>query len=196
MSDHDPERTTYPPGVVPDDDTEALRQAATNEAFSCFYRATIRSLVGFLLIQGASLPIAAEIAQEAMIKAYQRWNTVTHPKAWVYTVAGRALVRQVADIREDPCEQTPEPTSLLPAPDMAAEWEVRQDLLRILPSLPIRQRQVLAWTFAGYTPSEIAQQLRVTPDAVRASLKKARRAASRHPSAAGYHAEPPGEEKS
>ncbi|GGR46147.1 sigma factor-like helix-turn-helix DNA-binding protein [Streptomyces netropsis] len=42
-------------------------------------------------------------------------------------------------------------------------------------SLPYRQRQILAWTLSGYTPSEIAQQLELTPEAVRASLKKARR---------------------
>ncbi|MFG2074585.1 sigma-70 family RNA polymerase sigma factor, partial [Nonomuraea maritima] len=61
-----------------------------------------------------------------------------------------------------------------------------KDLLQILTSLPIRQRQILAWTFAGYTPSEIADQLQMTPEAVRSSLKKARRAASRHPGTAIY----------
>ncbi|MFF4902852.1 sigma factor-like helix-turn-helix DNA-binding protein [Streptomyces sp. NPDC001068] len=46
-------------------------------------------------------------------------------------------------------------------------------------STPARQRQVLAWTLSEFTPAEIAEQLNMTPEAVRASLKKARRAATK-----------------
>ncbi|MBT2225658.1 hypothetical protein KLK06_07315 [Nonomuraea sp. NEAU-A123] len=58
----------------------------------------------------------------------------------------------------------------------------------MLRGLPHRQRQVLAWTFSGYTPAEIADQLGMTPNAVSASLKKARRAAIKHLTDAGYFA--------
>lgn len=34
----------------------------------------------------------------------------------------------------------------------------------------------MAWTFDGYQPQEIADELDIRPDAVRASLKLARRA--------------------
>ncbi|WP_436762721.1 helix-turn-helix transcriptional regulator [Streptosporangium sp. V21-05] len=59
-----------------------------------------------------------------------------------------------------------------------AEWEARHDGLGMLRSPPPRQRQVLAWTMSDFTPSEIAEQLGMTPNAVSANLKKARRAAA------------------
>ncbi|GAA3081753.1 sigma-70 family RNA polymerase sigma factor [Streptosporangium carneum] len=146
--------------------------------FSAFYRSTFRQLIAFLIKQGASVPIASDIAQDTMIKVYQRWTDIDQPKAWVHTVASRALVRKIADIHEHPHDQVPEPTSLLPCPDTVAEWETRHDALRVFRSLPPRQRQVLAWTYSGFTPSEIAQQLGMTPNVVSANLKKARRAAA------------------
>jgi hypothetical protein len=85
-------------------------------------------------------------------------------------------IRRASDVREDPVDQLPEPTSLLPQPDAIAEWEARHDMLQLVKKLPCRQRQVLAWTLSSYTPSEIAEQLGLTSEAVRASLKKARRA--------------------
>ncbi|MGW6890351.1 RNA polymerase sigma factor [Streptomyces chartreusis] len=145
--------------------------------FSVFYRENIQQLVGFLLNHGASLHVAADIAQETMVKAYRRWHEIRSPRAWVHTVASRSLVRHVADVREEPAEHVPEPTSLLPDPDAVAAWETRQDTLRVLRQLPMRQRQVLAWTLSEYTPAEIAEELGMTSDAVRSSLKKARRAA-------------------
>lgn len=149
-----------------------------HEEFSDFYRTTIRRLVSFLLSLGASLSTASEVAQESMIKAYLRWDEIQKPQAWVYKVASRELVRKIADIREELVEQVPEPTSLLPRPDAFEEWEVQQEMLRMLMDLPQRQRQILAWTLNGYAPTEIAEQLRLTPDSVRASLMKARRAAA------------------
>ncbi|MFF3327693.1 RNA polymerase sigma factor [Streptomyces sp. NPDC002889] len=148
-----------------------------DEEFSAFYRSTVRPLVGFLIHQGAALPVAADIAQDTMTKAYQRWTELHDPRAWVHTVASRALVRTIAAVREDLVEQVPESTSLLARPDAVAEWEGRYDVLPVLQSLPSRQRQVLAWTLAGYTPSDIADQLGLSAETVRGNLAKARRAA-------------------
>ncbi|KIF79136.1 hypothetical protein QR77_24920 [Streptomyces sp. 150FB] len=158
-----------------------------DEEFSSFYRATVPELIGFLINNGASLPVAADLAQDTMIKAYQRWTEIGHPRAWAHTVASRALGRRIADVREQPVDHVPEPTSLLPDPGAAAEWEVRHDVRPLLDSLPPRQRQIMAWTLNGWTPSEIADELSMNPEAVRASLKKARRAA------AAYYREREGE---
>jgi DNA-directed RNA polymerase specialized sigma24 family protein len=51
--------------------------------------------------------------------------------------------------------------------------------------LPPRQRQVLAWTFDGFKPSEIAAELGLKPEVVRANLKKARHAIVAHLDRAG-----------
>jgi RNA polymerase sigma factor (sigma-70 family) len=77
------------------------------------------------------------------------------------------------------CEIT-EGTLLLPASVDAANWEEHHEILRLLNMLPPRQRQVVAWTFDGYSPAEIANELRITPEAVRASLFKARRTLAEH----------------
>ncbi|MEU6211793.1 sigma-70 family RNA polymerase sigma factor [Streptomyces sp. NPDC047023] len=149
---------------------------AKDEAFSTFYRATVRSLVGFLVNQGASVHVAADVVQDTMLSAYERWDTIDHPRAWVHKVASRALLRRIASCEEQPVQQVLETTSLLAAPDAIAAWESGQDLLPVLRSLPPRQRQVLAWALSGFNPGDIAGQLGMNDDAVRASLYKARRA--------------------
>ncbi|WP_329348905.1 sigma-70 family RNA polymerase sigma factor [Streptomyces sp. NBC_01261] len=182
MSDQDPLDSTDLPSATAAHQRElqggpaAPRQV--EEEFSAFYRENTRQLVGFLVNQGATIPVAADIAQDTMLKAYQHWNHLRGPRAWAHTVASRELARRVASVEEDPVEQIPEPTSLLSDPDAIAEWEDRYDLLPLLRSLPPRQRQVLAWTLDDFTPREIAQQLRITPEAVRSNLVKARRAAA------------------
>ncbi|MEV5142261.1 sigma-70 family RNA polymerase sigma factor [Streptomyces syringium] len=179
MNQHDPADPLDPPAIASTADhtleERSRARLAVDAQFSAFYRKTIKRLTGFLINHGASLPVAADIAQDAMTKAYQRWGDLREPQAWVHIVASRAYIRKATDLREEPVDQVPEPTSLLPRPDTAADWEARHDTLQLAKKLPYRQRQILAWTLSGYTPSEIAQQLELTPEAVRASLKKARR---------------------
>ncbi|MGW7789498.1 RNA polymerase sigma factor [Streptomyces tricolor] len=151
----------------------------TDEEFSAFYRAHVRPLVAFLVHHGAGVHTAADIAQEVMLDAYRNWSGINHPKAWVHTAASRALARKIASV-EEPVEEVPEPTSLLARPDAIVDWETRHDILPLLRSLPPRQRQVMAWTLAGFTPTDIAGQLDLSAENVRANLMKARRAVAAH----------------
>ncbi|WP_157968629.1 RNA polymerase sigma factor [Streptomyces geranii] len=181
MNTHEPADGVDPRAAAPEADHAALdrrihERLTLDEEFSDFYRRTIRDLTGFLVNQGASLPEAADIAQDTMTKAYRGWTGIRTPRAWVHTVASRAYIRQATRVREEPADPLPDPLSPLLRPNAVAEWEARHDVLRQLPALPPRQRQVLAWTISEFTPSEIAEQLGLTSDAVRASLKKARRA--------------------
>lgn len=164
----------------------ALTEAQVEE-FSTFYRTHVQRVVAFLRFQGATWAEAADTAQEAMIKAYQRWGSLTRPDAWVRTVATREFIRRRVNGREDPTELTPEPVTALlrdPTADAAASDAEELQVQQLLQQLSPRQRQVLAWTYDGYPPAEIAQHLStpdhpVTSDAVRASLKLARRTLSR-----------------
>ncbi|MER8012378.1 sigma-70 family RNA polymerase sigma factor [Streptomyces sp. NPDC094149] len=179
MSNYDPADgtdlpTTAPPGPPGQHDRV---QQQRNEEFAAFYRANVRSLTGFLINHGAGVQVAADIAQEAMTDAYRNWDRITHPKAWVHKAASRALVRKVASV-EDSVDDVPEPSSLVPRPDAIAEWEAQHDALPLLRSLPMKQRQVMAWTLAGFTPADIADHLGLLAENVRANLKKARRAAA------------------
>jgi RNA polymerase sigma factor (sigma-70 family) len=159
--------------------------AAHDAAFSCFYRGFLPTLVAFLRLQGVPLYEAADIAQETMIEAYQSWAKIQSPRAWARRVAARMWARRIANVAEDLVADVPEQgTSLLPIADVA-DWEQRHDVLQVLDGLPPRQRQVLAWTMDGYTPAEIADELNMSPEAVRASLLKARRALAAHPRLTG-----------
>jgi RNA polymerase sigma factor (sigma-70 family) len=150
-------------------------QPGPGAAFSAFYRQFVPTLVAFLVWQGARPPDATDIAQDTMIKAYQRWSEIHQPQSWTRRVASRALVRRIASV-EDFVDDPPEHSSLLPTLTSVEAWEQRHEVLRLLDRLPPRQRQVLAWALDGYTPAEIADELEITPEAVRANLMKARRA--------------------
>ncbi|GAB2965648.1 RNA polymerase sigma factor [Saccharothrix stipae] len=159
------------------DERERLLDASTSEVvaeFSAYYRADLARLVAFLLWQGARLADAADIAQDTMAKAYAAWPTIGRPAAWTRTVASRERARRMAEL-DVPMARVPEPSAVLRSATDVEAWEQRQDVLRLLDLLPGRQRQVMAWTLDGFTPAEIAGQLRIEPAAVRASLKKARR---------------------
>ncbi|WDZ83243.1 RNA polymerase sigma factor [Micromonospora cathayae] len=150
--------------------------AETVAAFSAFYRDEVGKLVAFLVWQGASVADAADVAQETMRRALEQWVTIHRPGPWTRRVASREYARRVAGLPEVPADDLTDRNPLLRAPaSEIAAWEARQEELRLLGHLPGRQRQVMAWTLEGYQPAEIAEQLRMTPEAVRSSLRKARR---------------------
>lgn len=170
--------STALPGPFLTDDLVGFRRVedSANEQFEDFYRRFVLKLVGFLMWQGASAAVAADLAQEVMIKAFRRWQEIDRPEPWAFRVASRDLIRHLTRVEEEPFEQLPERGgSLVPRHDALAEWESRLELERLLEGLPQRQRQVLAWSVAGYGPTEIAQELAMDPRAVRSSLLKARR---------------------
>jgi RNA polymerase sigma-70 factor (ECF subfamily) len=155
--------------------TERPTRRPHDEAFAVFYKSFTPTLVAFLRWQGVPLRDAADLAQETMTDAYRDWERIRHPEAWARRVASRRWARHVAESVEDSVEVVPEPVLVREVSDVT-KWEQRHDVLRILDQLPSRQRQVLAWSLDGYTPTEIASELQMTPEAVRASLYKARRA--------------------
>ncbi|WP_331719919.1 sigma-70 family RNA polymerase sigma factor [Streptomyces sp. NBC_00147] len=154
--------------------------------FPTFYRRFLPRLAAFLMWQGAPGDRAADLAQEAMIKAYNKWQDIRSPEAWTRRVASRELVRHFSRVEEEPVEQVPDTVaSLVPRPDELAEWECKHELLTLLKLLPPRQRQVLAWSVTGYTPSQIAEELGLTPETVRGNLSKARRSVASYIRARG-----------
>lgn len=146
---------------------------AAADAYVTFYREFIADLVAFLVWQGARLADAVELAQEAMIEAHRVWSAIRHPRAWTKRVASRKYARLIAQI-EEPLEPV-NLSLLLPSTLDISEWEERHEVLRLLNLLPPRQRQVMAWTYDGYSPSEIAVELNISSDAVRTNLTRARR---------------------
>ncbi|MFG2807820.1 tetratricopeptide repeat protein, partial [Streptomyces massasporeus] len=153
---------------------ESRDRLAIDQEFSHFYRQSIRGLVGFLMWQGASLEVAADISQDTMASLYRSWATIEHPRTWVRRMASRALVRHIASIEEMPIGRTPNMNPLLGRSN-TSEWEEGYKVLELLSQLPPRQRQILAWTLDGYTPDEISAELGVSVASLRSNLLKARR---------------------
>jgi RNA polymerase sigma factor (sigma-70 family) len=151
------------------------------QEFTRFYRENLDRLVAYLIYQGASAHLAADLAQEAMITAYRRWHEIMSPRAYVWKVAYKAFISHVLHATEEPLAEVPEPPAVLPHPEEAEAWLQKQQVIAVLRALPSRQRQVLALTIDGWTPAEIAELLGIDPSAVRSSLMKARRNAAEYP---------------
>jgi RNA polymerase sigma factor (sigma-70 family) len=160
-----------------DDVREPADEPADAADFSAFYRQQIRALVNFLLWTGAGAADAAELAQETMIDAHRNWLDIKCPRAWIRRVASRKFSRLKPNTNTTASIELGDNRSpLLATGQGLAEWEQRHEVLRLLAMLPLRQREVMAWTYDGYRPQEIADELNISSDAVRASLRLARRA--------------------
>ena len=144
--------------------------------FAEFFRAEHKKLIRFVMAIGAGGDEAAEIAQVTFFRAFEGWDGIRAPRAWIRRVAVNELTaaRQAAR-RETPQATLPDapvPVSTALAVELTEE---ARHVLAALQSLPPRQRQVMAWIIDGFGAVEIARELGVSPDSVRQSHAKARR---------------------
>lgn len=157
-------------------------------AVAAFYAQEAKKLFGFVIRLGTDDPeLAADIVQATFLDALTSWDTIREHRAWIRRVAERKLMRAKdrTRLREDPVAELPDVEramapghrSELLRPDAALELsEQIQQVTRMIAKLPHRQRMVLAWHLDGYCNQEIARYLRMTPDAVRQNLKRAKSA--------------------
>ena len=144
--------------------------------FGMFYRGELPRLVAFVMVQGARAATATEVAQEAMLEAYRQWDVIDQPRAWVRRVASRMWWRaRETEQAERPQETVPDHDPLL-TDDAATEIEARHTFLAMTRRLPPAQREVMAWTYDGYRPTEIAALIGKSPATVRSVLRQAREA--------------------
>lgn len=154
-------------------------KAARDAEFTLFYTGELARLVSFLVVQGARPAVAAEVAQDAMTEAYRRWELIDTPRAWVRVVAARTWWRRAGTDRAEVLrEELPERGAWLSRED-SDDIESRHDLLAALRALPRAQREVMAWSFEEYRPTEIAAVLGKSPATVRSLLRDARAALAR-----------------
>lgn len=144
--------------------------------FAACYRAEMPALVRHVMNQGAGEQQAADAAQAAFAQAYQAWETIQHPRAWLRTVAVREYLRSVPWTREVPASagtlDGAVPGEVIGKIEFTGE---EQAVLDALAALPRRQREAMAWHFDGFTPAETAERLGTDAAAVRQSLARARR---------------------
>jgi RNA polymerase sigma-70 factor, ECF subfamily len=153
--------------------------------FEAFFVAHHRGVVGLGYALTGSWSTAEEVAQEAFLRTYQRWETVSgyeRPDVWVRTVAAnlarsrwrrlgtelRALTR-LAGSRESQPEAAPE---LLPA-ETEAFW-------RAVRSLSRRQAQVVVLHYLeDLSVADVAAAIGAAEGTVKSTLHRARRQLAR-----------------
>ena len=144
--------------------------------FAEFFRAEHKKLIRFVMAIGAGGEEAAEIAQVTLFKAFEGWDGIRAPRAWIRRVAVNELTaaRQAAR-RETPAAALPDAPVPVPVAVAVELTEEARQVLAALAALPPRQRQVMAWIIDGFGAAEIARELGVSPESVRQSHAKARK---------------------
>ena len=152
------------------------RASDVDTDFAAFYQATRGALVAQLYAVTGDLAEAQEAAQEAYLRAWQRWRSVRgydNPAAWVRRVGYNLAVsrwrrtrRAMASwLRLGPPPDVPEPDVL----DLALAEALRR--------LPLTQRRAIAlYHLADLSIAEVAEVEQVSEGAVKNRLLRGRKA--------------------
>jgi len=147
----------------------------TEGGFASFFRERFSRTVVLLIAMGARRADAEDAVQEAMVKAWQRWESIENPASWVCTVAYRAYLRQArardrhaVSLDESACEPT--------ADSDLGIFADGQQVLQLLRALPPGQRTVAALFYDGLTCEDIAVLVAKPTATVRSQLRHARNA--------------------
>jgi RNA polymerase sigma-70 factor (ECF subfamily) len=116
--------------------------------------------------------LAAEAVDEAMARAFQRWDHIRgfdNPGGWVYRVGlnwATSIIRRRLRAPQPPAERGPTDVGPIAEPDVAAA----------LAELPARQRAVVVCRFyLGLSEAETAIALATRPGTVKSRLHRALR---------------------
>ena len=147
---------------------------ADAQSFDGFYRATARRVQRYAFVMTGNLESAQDITQEAYVRAWRRWSTVSryeHPEAWVRLVVARLATdwwrRLTVRRRHEAADRGPEP---MPAP---SEWTVL--LVDALRRIPARQRQAICLHYLlDLSVGDIAREIGVPEGTVKSWLHRAR----------------------
>ena len=145
--------------------------------FDHYFRSDLIALTRWLVFSGASPAEAQDAIQVAMMAAYTNWAVIESPRAYVRTIAMRHFLNERAKVRRDH-DAWRRSSQDLAVIDYDFDTEGRL-VLAVLTGLPRAQRHIMALTFDGYTPNEIAGILAQPAATVRSNLRHARRALSR-----------------
>jgi RNA polymerase sigma-70 factor (sigma-E family) len=128
------------------------------------------ALLRFAYVLTGDRYLAEDLVQEVLARIHRRWQRMAHveqPDAYLRT----AIVRQFLSWRrrrasgETPTDRLPERRS---TPDTAVRHAARDEMWRLLASLPRKQRVVLVLRFYEDLPDpEIAEVLGCRPTTVR-----------------------------
>ena len=142
--------------------------------FAHCYRELMHPLIVFVRRHDASQHEALEAAQAAFALAWESWDSIESPQAWLRRVAYRQLLKQRSRREHTPEHLPDQPGG--PCPTETVELGAQEAVvLQVLAALPMRQRQAVAWCYDGFSAQETAEHLGLTPEAVRQNLARARK---------------------
>lgn len=159
---------------MPEPTREVIEPEAGRGSFEAFFRDEYARLGRALYLLTSDVSVADELAQEAMVRVYERWERIRRmesPTGYLYRTAmnlhrsalRRAArgVRQLLERRQDPLDRV----------------EDRDELDRLLEALPIGQRQALLLTeWLGMSAEEAGRVLGIRPVSVRVRVSRAKAA--------------------
>jgi RNA polymerase sigma factor (sigma-70 family) len=153
--------------------------------FQEFFEAEYERLGRALYVLTGSQTDADELAQDAMVRVYERWSrvrTMDSPTGYLFRTAMNLYRSRLRQIKLRSRKQV----DSRPQRDGFAAVEDRDELRRLISTLPLRERQALALVeVLGMTAEEAGRVLNLEPVSVRVRLSRAR-AHLRH-QAGGQH---------
>lgn len=164
-----------------------LRQTTSpwDETFTALFQANFPRLFRFLDRLSGEPDLAADLAQEALLRLYRRGAVPDRPEAWLVSVAlnllrnarasGRRRARLLTAARAAELLSDPGPT-----PEEATDAGAsRQRVRAAIDRLPERDRELLLLSAEGYSYRDIAATLALHEASIGVFLARAR-AAFRH----------------
>jgi RNA polymerase sigma factor (sigma-70 family) len=147
----------------------------SGDSFDSFFRQRFSKTVVMLIAMGASRAEAEDAAQDAMLLAWQQWESIREPAAWVRATAVRVFWKYARARRSDPVPMSdlPDVPSDNPWPGIFGEEQWR--VLSLLRALPPGQREVTALFYDGMPCEEIAALTGKPSGTVRSQLRHARK---------------------
>ena len=151
-----------------------MSERAKGPAFEDFFRAEYPRTVKALYILTGTLAEAEDLAQEALARAYERWDRVRameSPGGYVYRTAvnlNRKRLRRLAAAARRVYERSTET-------DPMGAVDARSDTLQLLKKLPRGQREALILVdWLGMDSEEAGRLLGIRPASVRSRVHRAR----------------------
>ena len=153
---------------------QAVAGAVVPLGFDAFFRANLDDLYGALWLVTRDRHEAEEIAQDAFVKLWERWDHVAgldDPRGYLYVTAmnawrsrGRRTAMALRRL-----------VHVVPPDDATAAVDASDLVVRALAPLPPRQRAALVLTdLLGFTSEEAAKAIGIRPSSVRVLAKRAR----------------------
>jgi RNA polymerase sigma-70 factor (ECF subfamily) len=152
-------------------------EADVAASFDAFFESEFERLVKALFLVCGSLSEAEDLAQDAMVRVYERWDRVARMDSSSGYLYRTALNLHRSRLRQLRVRARRTVVAVGSSSDPAMDAIDRAEVDRMLASLPDGQRAALVLVeWVGMTDAEAAQVLGIKAGSVRARLSRARAA--------------------